>query len=260
MGSDWDASSDEETSAPAATTSTSTAGAPTLAPAVPLVKKGGKYADEDLSDDDVKDDWDVSESDDDDKKLKKPAAAVGSMRNKGVTKHKIAQKEEEERRKAEEQERKERENDPAALRAKARAAQLRSDMDSAATLFGESSLADNPLDMECRTKEDFSALATSLSDLVIQKHSSSKHYASFIDELVKALAQPLKADEVGKVRASMAQLAIDKGKAEKANVKGPGGKPPARMVARGREDLSSFGEVLDDDAAAANFDPDEDFM
>lgn len=114
--------------------------------------------------------------------------------------------------------------------------------------------------MECRTKEDFSALATSLSDLVIQKHSSSKHYASFIDELVKALAQPLKADEVGKVRASMAQLAIDKGKAEKANVKGPGGKPPARMVARGREDLSSFGEVLDDDAAAANFDPDEDFV
>lgn len=33
-----------------------------------------------------------------------------------------------------------RENDPAALRAKARAAQLRSDMDSAASLFGEASL------------------------------------------------------------------------------------------------------------------------
>lgn len=122
--------------------------------------------------------------------------------------------------------------------------------------------ADNPLDMECRNKDDFTALSTSLSDLLIQKHSSSKHFAAFVDELTKALAQPLKSDEVGKVRASMASLAIDKGKAEKtaASGKGLGGKAPVRMVARGKEDLSSFGEVLDDEAAAANFDPDEDFV
>lgn len=64
------------------------------------------------------------------------------------------------------------------------------------------------------------------------------------------------------MRASMASLAIDKGKAEKtaASGKGLGGKAPVRMVARGKEDLSSFGEVLDDEAAAANFDPDEDFV
>ncbi|BGP37997.1 Translation initiation factor 3 subunit J component [Rhodotorula kratochvilovae] len=250
MGSDWDASSDEDTKAPAA--------ALKLAPAIPAVKKGGKYADEDLSDDDVKDSWDVS--DDDDDKPKKPAAAVGSMRNKGAVKQKIAQKEEEERRKAEEAERRERENDPAALRAKARAAQLRSDMDSAATLFGESSLADNPLEMECRNKEDFSVLSTTLSDLLILKHGSSKLFGAFVDELAKALAQPLKSDEVGKVRATMAALSMDKQKAEKAGAKGSGGKPTAYMVARGKEDLSSFGEVLDDEAAAANFDPDEDFM
>lgn len=120
--------------------------------------------------------------------------------------------------------------------------------------------ADNVLDMNCRTREDFTALASSLSDVLIQKHGGSKLFAAFVDELARALAQPLKSDEVGKVRASMATLAMDKQKGEKAGAKGPGGKPPARMVARGREDLSSFGEVLDDEKAAADFDPDEDFV
>ncbi|GJN88520.1 hypothetical protein Rhopal_001486-T1 [Rhodotorula paludigena] len=249
MPSDWDASSDDDAAAPAAAK---------LAPAAPApAKKSSRFADEDASDDDVKDDWDVS---DDDDKPKAPAPVVGSMRNKGATKQKIAAKEAEERKKAEDLERKERENDPAALRAKARAAQLRSDMDSAASLFGEASVSDNVLDMNCRTREDFTALASSLSDVLIQKHGGSKLFAAFVDELARALAQPLKSDEVGKVRASMATLAMDKQKGEKAGAKGPGGKPPARMVARGREDLSSFGEVLDDEKAAADFDPDEDFM
>ncbi|KAK4332820.1 LOW QUALITY PROTEIN: Fructose-bisphosphate aldolase [Rhodotorula toruloides] len=226
-----------------------------LPPPVPAVKKG-RFADED-ADDDVKDDWDVSDEED----KPKPQVVVGSLRNKGATKQKIAQKEAEERKKAEEAERLARENDPAALRAKARAAQLRSDMDSAASLFGEASLNDNPLEMNCRTKEDFSALAVALSDSLIQKHAGSKLFGNFVDELARLLAAPLKSDEVGKVRASMANLAMDKQKLEKAGTKGsaPGGKPPARMVARGREDLSSFGEVLDDDVAAAQFDEDEDF-
>ncbi|GAA6016591.1 hypothetical protein JCM10207_002852 [Rhodosporidiobolus poonsookiae] len=254
MGSDWDASSDEETTqaAPAAT------GAPKLAPAVPAKK--GRFADEDASDDDAKSDWDVS---DDDDKPKKPAPVVGSMRNKGVTKQKIAAKEAEERKKAEEAERLERENDPAALRAKARAAQLRSDMDSAASLFGESSLNDNPLEMNCRTKEDFTALATAVADLLVQKHGGSKLFGGFVDELARNLAQPLKADEVGKIRASMASLNMDKTKQEKSGAKGPAGKPGARVIARGREDLSSFGEALDDEGATgeqASFNSDDDFM
>ncbi|GAA5992033.1 hypothetical protein JCM11641_003146 [Rhodosporidiobolus odoratus] len=253
MGSDWDASSsDEDTKKPAV------GGAPKLAP--PVAAKKGKFADEDASEDDTKDDWDVS----DDDKPAKPAVVVGSMRNKGATKQKIAAKEEEERKKAEEAERKERENDPAALRAKARAAQLRSDMDSAATLFGETSISDNPLEMNCRTKEDFSALASAVSDLLIQKHAGSKLFGAFVDELTRALAEPMKSDEVGKVRASMATLAMDKQKAEKAGSKVATGKPTAKMIARGREDLSHFGEALDDDLATGEtqqaFHSDDDFM
>ena len=94
-----DASSDEDTKKP-------TAGTP--APPIPaVVPKKGRFADEDASDDDVKDSWDVSDdSDDDDKaKAKKPAVVVGSMRNKGSVKQKIAAREQEEARKAEEAER-----------------------------------------------------------------------------------------------------------------------------------------------------------
>ncbi|GAA6027018.1 hypothetical protein JCM8097_006043 [Rhodosporidiobolus ruineniae] len=258
MGSDWDASSsDEETKKPVAAAT----GAPKLAPAVQAKK--GRFADEDASDDDAKSDWDVSDEED---KPAKPAVVVGSMRNKGATKQKIAQKEAEERRKAEEAEARERENDPAALRAKARAAQLRSDMDSAASLFGESSLADNPLEMNCRTKEDFTVLATAVADLLIQKHAGNKAFGGFVDELARNLAVPLKADEIGKVRATMAGLAMDKQKAEKAGAKGAGGKPNARVIARGKEDLASFvgEEALDDEAAtresAQKYDSDEDFM
>lgn len=92
-----DASSDEDTKKPATP----------LAPPIPaIVPKKGRFADEDLSDDDVKDSWDVSDDDDDDdSKAKKPAPVVGSMRNKGAVKQKIAAREQEEARKAEEAER-----------------------------------------------------------------------------------------------------------------------------------------------------------
>ncbi|GAA5888134.1 hypothetical protein JCM6882_000292 [Rhodosporidiobolus microsporus] len=255
MGSDWDASSsDEDTKKPAAAAAS---GAPKLAPAV--AAKKGRFADEDASDDDAKSDWDVS---DEEEAPKKAPVVVGSMRNKGATAKKIAAKEAEERKKAEEAEQQERENDPAALRAKARAAQLKSDMDSAASLFGESSLNDNPLDMNCRTKEDFTALATAVADSLIQKHAGSKLFGSFVDELTRNLAQSLKSEEVGKIRASMAGMAMDKQKAEKAGAKGPAGKPATRMIARGKEDLSQFGVAMDDEAAAqqpADFNSDDDF-
>lgn len=119
----------------------------------------------------------------------------------------------------------------------------------------------NPLEMACRTKEDFSALATALADSLIVKHGSSKFFGGFVDDLARALVAPIKSDEVGKVRASMAGIAMDKQKLEKSGGKvGPKGKPTAQVIARGREDLSSFGEVLDDDVAAAEFNEDEDFV
>ncbi|CEQ39918.1 SPOSA6832_01488, partial [Sporobolomyces salmonicolor] len=269
MPSDWDASSDEDVK-PAA---------PTLAPPVAVPKKG-KFADEDASDDDVKDDWDVSDDDDKPKKAAAPIA-VGSMRNKGAVKQKIAQKEAAERARLEEEQRKERENDPAARRARERAAQLASDMDSAASLFGatgisSSSLAllptraavlifeisDDPLSMNCKTKEDFDVLAQAVSDSLIDKHASSPHFAAFVEQLTRQLASPLRLEELKKVRVSIAKAVEEKEKAAKNAGKGAGGKAAlggGKALARGKEDLSSYGEVLDD-PVAGEFDEDEDFM
>ncbi|GAA5909497.1 hypothetical protein JCM5296_006055 [Sporobolomyces johnsonii] len=250
MPSDWDASSDEDVK-PAA---------PKLAPPVAAPKKG-KFADEDASDDDVKDDWDVS--DDDDKPKKAPApVAVGSMRNKGAVKQKIAQKEAAERARLEEEERKERENDPAARRARERAAQLASDMDSAASLFGATGISNDPLSMNCKTKDDFDALAQSVSDALIDKHASSPHFAAFVEQLTRQLASPLRLEELKKVRVAVAKAVEEKEKAAKNAGRGAGGKAAlggGKALARGKEDLSSYGEVLDD-PVAGEFDEDEDFM
>ncbi|GAA5900417.1 translation initiation factor eIF3 core subunit j [Sporobolomyces salmoneus] len=253
MPSDWDASSDEE--APAAPP-----------PKVPVVAaKKSKYADEDASDDDnVKDDWDVSDSDEDDKpkKVTPNPAAVGSMRNKGAVKKKIAEKEEAERKRLEEEEQKALDNDPNARRARTRAAEIAADMDSAATLFGASSLNNDPLSMNCSSKEDFTVLAEALSDSLIEKHSSSSHFPYLIEHLARSLLGPVKPEEAKKVRVAIAKVVEEKEKLAKSG-NGKGGKPSlgaGKALARGKEDLSSFGEALDDDVAANDFDPDDDFM
>ncbi|GAA5944728.1 translation initiation factor eIF3 core subunit j [Sporobolomyces koalae] len=257
MPSDWDASSDEEAAAPAP--------AAAKVPAVPVKKS--RFADEDASDDDdVKDDWDVSESEEDKpKKVAANPAAVGSMRNKGAVKKKIAEKEAAERRRIEEEEQKARDNDPNARRARTRAAEIAADMDSAATLFGASSLNDDPLAMNCSSKDDFTALAEALSDSLTDKHAGSSHFAYFIEHLTRTLLGPVKPEDAKKVRVAIAKVVEEKEKAAKngGRTGGVGGKPSlgaGKALARGREDLSSFGEALDDDVAANDFDPDDDFM
>lgn len=259
MPSDWDASSDEET-----------APAPVPTPAATqhvIAPKKSKFADEDASDDDdVKDDWDVSESEED-KPKKAPVnpAAVGSMRNKGAVKKKIQEKEEAERLRLEEEERKALDNDPNARKARTRAAEIAADMDSAATLFGSSSLNDDPLSMNCSSKDDFTVLAETLSDLLIEKHSSSPHFTHFVEQFSRSLLTPVKPEDAKKVRVAIAKVVEEKEKAAKNGGKGVGigGKPSlgtGKALARGKEDLSSFGEALDDDVAANDYDPDDDFM
>ncbi|GAA5884260.1 hypothetical protein JCM16303_002429 [Sporobolomyces ruberrimus] len=264
MPSDWvfvpDASSDEESPAPAP--------APALSKPTPVVApKKSKFADEDASDsDDVKDDWDVSDSDEDKpKKVQANPAAVGSMRNKGAVKKKIQEKEEAERKRLEEEEQKAKDNDPNARRARTRAAEIAADMDSAATLFGASSLNDDPLSMECSTKDDFTVLAETLSESLTDKHSTSSHFAYFIEHLSRSLLSTVKPEDAKKVRVAIAKVVEEKEKAAKSGKGGPGGggKPSlgaGKALQRGREDLSSFGEALDDEVAANDFDPDDDFM
>ena len=160
-------------------------------------------------------------------------------------------------------------------------------MDSAATLFGSSSLngmlalspsilyeaqpliifytIDDPLSMNCSSKDDFTVLAETLSDLLIEKHSSSPHFTHFVEQFSRSILSPVKPEDAKKVRVAIAKVVEEKEKAAKNGGKGVGlgGKPSlgtGKALARGKEDLSSFGEALDDDVAANDYDPDDDFV
>ncbi|GAA5822907.1 hypothetical protein JCM10212_000094 [Sporobolomyces blumeae] len=120
--------------------------------------------------------------------------------------------------------------------------------------------------MPCSTKDDFTALAESLAESLIDKHAASSHYAHFVEHLARQLLGPTKPEEAKKVRVAVAKVVEEKEKFAKSGGKaglGPGGKPSlgaGKALARGKEDLSSFGEALDDEVAAADFNSDDDFM
>lgn len=121
---------------------------------------------------------------------------------------------------------------------------------------------DDPLSMNCSSKEDFTVLAEALSDSLIEKHSSSSHFPYLIEHLARSLLGPVKPEEAKKVRVAIAKVVEEKEKLAKSG-NGKGGKPSlgaGKALARGKEDLSSFGEALDDDVAANDFDPDDDFV
>lgn len=82
----------------------------------------------------IKDDWDAS----DDEKPAAPAAPKGPIRQKGITKQKIAEREAAERAEAERAAAEAAaEADPAARRKAARERELRADIDNAKGLFGD---------------------------------------------------------------------------------------------------------------------------
>merc|ERR1712072_841723 len=141
--SDWDASDNEA-----------------AAQAAPAPVKPSKWADED-AEDDVKDDWDASE----DEKPAAPAVPKGPIRQKGITKQKIAEKEAAEAAEAERQAKEAAEAaDPTARRRAARERELKADLDNASSLFGSDavasmSISDNPLEANPRTADEFSRVA-----------------------------------------------------------------------------------------------------
>lgn len=105
--------------------------------------------------------------------------------------------------------------------------------------------------MRCQTKEDFDALSTLLSDLVISKHGNHPLYAMFVNKLVVDLAAPLKDIECRKAASGLTTLSNTKQAEAKAG-KGKGkkaGKPAlgaSKTVGGGRADTSTYEEAMDD--------------
>ncbi|KAI5477832.1 hypothetical protein MNV49_005916 [Pseudohyphozyma bogoriensis] len=240
MGSDWDAS-DSDSGA---------AAAPSKPVAAPVVaSKKGKFADEDVSDEDVKDDWDASDDEEVKKPVAKPAGPAPPIRQKGITKQKIAEREAAEAARAKELAARSADS-PQERKARERAAMLKADMDNAAALFGGVSVGDDPLTMVCQNKDDFEAFSTQLASRIIASHGQHPLYALFLEQFAKALAQPLKDIEVKKVASGLTTLANEKQKAAKeATQKGKKGKKPALGLGKApvEADTRAYEEVLDDD-------------
>lgn len=114
----------------------------TTAPIVPVVpKKSSKWADED-AEDDVADDWEASSSDGENKKNAASTGPPKPIRNKGVTRQKIAEKEAQEaQERAAAEAAAEEEADPVARKAREQKRTLDADMENARGLFGDASIS-----------------------------------------------------------------------------------------------------------------------
>ncbi|EPQ29691.1 uncharacterized protein PFL1_02911 [Pseudozyma flocculosa PF-1] len=219
-----------------------------------------KFDDEDVEDQ-VKDDWEEEDSEPE----QKPAVVIPPKKKKTV-KQKIAEKEEEERRRLEEggdDESAEEDWDetPADRRRREKEAQLRSDVENAATLFGASRISDDDPVAKIKSsnptsKEDWEAFSDLIFAELIKKHASKpgfdKHFAP---HLIKNLCSALRDVDIRKTSTKLKEYAEEKAKAEKEAKKTGGQKkaaPKPKTVgtasAKNIIDTKAYGdEALDDD-------------
>jgi translation initiation factor 3 subunit J len=210
----------------------------------------------------LQDDWDAS--DDEEALAKKaadakPAGPAPPVRAKGITKQKIAEREAADKARLAEQAARN-DDDPVARKQREKAAILRADMDSAALLFGSSSISEDPLSARLLTTDDFNTFTTTVSDMIVSRHGDSPLYAVFVENFVKALCTPLNDVEVRKTASGLTTLANEKQKAQKdaqgGKKKSKGAAKPALGAAKAMSraaDTSRYEEALDDEY-------DDDFM
>ncbi|KAL8293069.1 hypothetical protein RQP46_000763 [Phenoliferia psychrophenolica] len=222
-------------------------------PAVVLAKKS-KYADEDASDSDTKEDWDASDDEDDKKAAPVATGPAPPVRAKGITKQKIAEREAADRAKAAEIAAR-RDDDPQARKAREKAAILKADMANASDLMGGLNLGEpDLLSMRCQTGGDFDELAAALAERLLSKHGDKPLYAKFVENFVKQLCAPLSDQDVKRAATGLTTLANEKQKAAKDAAGGKKKKGAAKpglgaskTVGSGRADTSLYEETLDDD-------------
>ncbi|CAD6887232.1 unnamed protein product [Tilletia controversa] len=256
--SDWDADSADE-KAPAA----AAAAAPPKPAYTPTAPSAFRRNFDDEEEDDVKDDWD-DDDDDDEKKTASASTGAAPSKKRGTVKQKIAEREAEERRRAElgddyDEDDDEDDDDPVARRKAEREAQIRADVENAASLLGTSKIspADDAL-LKLRSanpvsKEDWEAYSTTLFDELLKRQSSRPGFDKlFAHHFAKLLYTPLRDVEIRKGSTKLRELAEEKVKAEKESKKNPVGKKPkpksmGTSSAKNTMDLSAYGhEALDD--------------
>lgn len=215
-------------------------------PTTTVVAARGKFDDEE-DDEGVLDSWDAPSEDE-----SRPAVAVATKK-KGNIKEALKRREEEHA--VEEAARLERlanaapEETPAERRERLKAAELESDLNNAADLFGAAHITEadktllksqikgatlsDILEPKPKTKEEFASAAAQLAQ-GITTLSADRQYAQFIQDLTKALCEPLSAEDTKKVQTSLNIMVNAKNLAEK-------GGPAKKKKAAAKPGLAKMG-------------------
>ncbi|KAH8914732.1 translation initiation factor eIF3 subunit [Atractiella rhizophila] len=225
----------------------------------PMVKKKGKWEDEDAESDEPKDEWDAS--DEEEKPASKLTGTPKPIRQKGrlcITKQKIAQREAEDARQAELEARAAAEaSDPLLRKRREQQAQIAADLENAKSLFGDLALSNSEAIINSNpiSRADFDTFASQLSAMIVDKNCNKPLYGYFLEQFIRSLCQPLKDVDCRKVASQLTALANEKQSQSKGTSKKKGGAKAARPTANFKKG------ALDDLDAAANLDlDDDDFM
>ncbi|EJU05025.1 translation initiation factor eIF3 subunit [Dacryopinax primogenitus] len=238
--SDWDASDNE---APASK--------------APVVHKKSKWEEEE-EDDNVADDWDVSEEE----SAAPTPAPVAPPKKKGTLKQKIAQKEAAKSARAAnglDSDADDDEVDEAEKRRLEREMELAADLNNAADLLGGPSAVNGQgaapselheiLTANPKTKEDFQKLSTLIYERLIKPHESKPLFATFIELHVREIAQSLRDVDVRRAATALTTLSNEKMKEKTQTGKKKtkaAAKPILGAAKAGRIDTSAYDESLDD--------------
>jgi len=203
------------------------------------------------------------------------------VRQKGITKAKIAEKEAAEQAKLEAALAASKE-DPLEKKRRDMQMSIAADIDAASKLFGDASLADLPASAKKdivaaanpllavpnpRTKADFEKLSDSLSKAMIDLYGNKPLYPEFLKHFVRNLAMPCKDIDVKAAASALSALGNEKQReAKEATGKKGGkgkGKPQLGTVAGGagaKAGVTGRGYAADLELHDEAMDDDDDFM
>jgi len=229
----------------------------------PVVPKS-KWEGEDDEGKDVVSDWEASSDDEEKKAAAAAKPATAPPKKKGTLKAKLAQKEAElaaRRAAGELTEEDESEMHPRERERIAREREIQADLKNAEELLGAVSVSSNKasgnseldsiINMNPKTKEDFTQLSSLIIQHILKQHENKPLYASFIEQHVRDICVPLKDLEVRKAASALTTLANEKQKEQKDKASGKK-KPKAGVKTAGpakavtKIDTNAYEEALDD--------------
>jgi translation initiation factor 3 subunit J len=90
-----------------------------------------------------------------------------------------------------------------------------------------------------KTKEEFNALSNQIFDVIIKRHQNKPLYATFVEQLVKDVASPLRDVDIRKAASGLTALANEKQREAKEKTTAKK-KKPAKPVLGGAKAVNKY--------------------